>query len=79
MIAGLTAIRLHQIIGVVREEHPHLVAVVDFVVLLNQIVDVALGTVVGKVSTVAHTWWAARMFVVARVMTSVCGTHSQLG
>ena len=57
------------------QEHTHLVAVVHLVVLLDEVVDVALGAVVGEVASVAHTGWASRVFVVARVVALVGGTH----
>ena len=74
-VASLSAIRLHQRFCVVCQEHAHLIAVVNFVVLLDEVVDVALGTMIGKVTSVAHTWWTPRVFVIARVMTGICGTH----
>lgn len=58
-----------------REKHSHLVAVCNLVVLLYEVVDIALWAMVGKMASVAHTWWATRVFVVARVVTGICRTH----
>ena len=57
------------------EEHSHLVAIRNLVVLLYEVVDVALWAMVGKMASVAHTRWATRMFVVARVVAGIRRTH----
>ena len=51
-----------------REEHPRLEAVVQAVVLLEEVVDVAVGLVVGEVTAVVHPGRALGELVVARVV-----------
>ena len=60
-----------------RQKHAHLVAVVDPIVALDQIVDVAIGTIVGEMSTIIHARWASEVLVVAGFCARLLAAHGQ--
>lgn len=74
-VARFATIELHQVDRIVGEIHTHLGAVVNVTAFLNEVVHVAIGSVIGEMTAIVHPRGAFEMLVVTGVVASVGATH----
>ena len=74
-VTRFTTIELHQVDCIVSEIHTHLGAVVNVTAFLNEVVHVAIGSIIGEMTAIIHPRGAFEMLVVTGVVAGVGATH----